>query len=765
MELAELDRAWTDPSIGIVTIVARGGMGKTSLVKRWLELPESAHGPRRIYGYSFYRRNTMKLIDSADEFIQGALRWFGDRHPHQGTPQEKGLRLAELIRAEPTLLILDGLEPLQFPPGVAKRGEITDEALRTLLIELATSMNGLCVATTRIALMDLKQFEPARVCRMDLQPLSRESGGKLLAALGVTGEVADLQRASQEVGGDSLALTLLGTYLSTAWGGRVEYRHKIDFATHDKNLRGHARKVMAAYEEWFAERPQLSAVMRILGLFDRPAPADAVAAVVKREEAPFPGLTEHLVELPEDEYHKVLTSLREIKLLYEEDPSEPSELDTHPMIREFFGLLLEQNSPGAWREGHSRLFDYFRNSVAEFPSTLEELSLLYLAVAHGCEAGRHQEALDEVYWRRIAKETAFVSTRTFGAVGADLTALSGFFQKPWSRPVATITESDRAFVLGQAAFNLWALGRLSEMLTPQLAALKVSVRQQDWVNASSSALNLCDYYVTTAEFGKALEYADESVRLVQLVDSTTEVGAKRYAQQSISLQAAGEDGFLSAIMHASRGDILHHMGRLDEATASFERAEILQRELQPAYPMLYSLPGFWFMDLLLRLKQYRQVVERARTTLGWIEPSGADLLGVALTYLVLAQAEHLGSGGKIVSEPSQCLERAVSLLEASGHMDYLPHGLLGRAELRRSTGDLAAAQADLDAVFAIAKRATMRIHEIDCHIGYWRLYRDRGDLLLAERSRNWAAALILETGYGRRVPVPEGDEFVMPDLK
>ncbi len=44
-------------------------------------------------------------------------RWFGDPAPERGSPWQKGERLAGLIQKQRTLLVLDGLEPLQNPPG------------------------------------------------------------------------------------------------------------------------------------------------------------------------------------------------------------------------------------------------------------------------------------------------------------------------------------------------------------------------------------------------------------------------------------------------------------------------------------------------------------------------------------------------------------------------------------------------------------------------------------------------------------------------
>ena len=56
----------------------------------------------------------------------------------------------------------------------------------------------------------------------------------------------------------------------------------------------HARKVMESYQTWFGEGPELS-VLRILGLFDRPADEKALEALLKPPV--IHGLTESLTYL------------------------------------------------------------------------------------------------------------------------------------------------------------------------------------------------------------------------------------------------------------------------------------------------------------------------------------------------------------------------------------------------------------------------------------------------------------------------------------
>ena len=58
---------------------------------------------------------------------------------------------------------------------------------------------------------------------------------------------------------------------------------------------------------------------------------------------------------------------------------------------------------------------------------------LYAAVVHGCRAGRNQEVLDEVFWKRIQRGGEFFNLNKLGAFGAEVVVLSVFFDPPWER--------------------------------------------------------------------------------------------------------------------------------------------------------------------------------------------------------------------------------------------------------------------------------------------------------------------------------------------
>lgn len=139
-ELAALDAAWTNPAVNVVTLVAWGGVGKTALVSKWVAgLAARDHDGADYFDWSFYSQGTREQGGaSADQFVDAALRFFGDEATADSAkpPWDKGAWLAQLVAARRTLLVLDGLEPLQHPPGPLV-GELKDPAMTALLKGLA----------------------------------------------------------------------------------------------------------------------------------------------------------------------------------------------------------------------------------------------------------------------------------------------------------------------------------------------------------------------------------------------------------------------------------------------------------------------------------------------------------------------------------------------------------------------------------------------------------------------------------------------------
>ena len=434
-ELATLDAAWEDGT-HLISFVAMGGAGKSALVNAWLGRMQvdGWRGAERVLGWSFYSQGTEGTSASSDNFTAYALEWLGYDGEPITSPWLKGETIARLVRQRRTLLLLDGLEPLQHPPG-AKTGDIKDPAVQALVRELAADNPGLCVITSRLPVADVAG-RPGTVA-VDLEALSPEAGAELLRRLGVEGSDAELRAAAEELGGHGLALTLLGTYLRDVLDGDVRRRGEVRVLDEAVEIDGseHARRMLEGYAAWFGDGPELR-VLRLLGLFDRPAEAAALAAL--RAAPEIPGLSEGVGEGNETAWKLAVARLRKARLVAAGEAGGGG-LDAHPLVREYFGARLARQLPEAWREGNRRLYEHYRQvPEKDLPDTLDELLPLYAAVVHGCRAGRVQEACDEVYWRRIHRGNESYSLKKLGAFGAELTALAAFFERPWERPSAQL---------------------------------------------------------------------------------------------------------------------------------------------------------------------------------------------------------------------------------------------------------------------------------------------------------------------------------------
>lgn len=757
-DLAELAAWWADPEIHIAILVAWGGVGKTSLVARWAAgLASREFDGADYFDVSFYSQGTrQKGAASADLFLDEALRFFGDEEMAESarSPWDKGARLAELVAERRTLLILDGLEPLQHPPGPLS-GRFQDQGVAALLRGLANRNPGLCVVTTRVPVVDLAAFEGQTVREFRLEHLSREAGVALLEELGVQGARAELEALVEEVRGHALTLDLFGRYLKAAHGGDVRRRDLVKFEEADAEVQGgHAFRVMAAYERWLVPRvsslrrlldrlrgrqPAYSseghrqlAVLRLLGLFDRTA--DGRCLVALRRSPVIPGLTEPLVELAEADWNLAVSRLADHGLLREEVGGT---LDAHPLVREHFGRRLRKERPSAWKAGHGRLFEFLKDTTEYQPDTVASLQPLYQAVYHGCLAERFHEACIDVYRHRILRGTEHYTWHKLGAFGDEVAAVACFFESPWSRVSSALLEPSQAWLLNEAGFILRALGRLTEAVEPFMKSLTINVRIREWRYAGVVAGNLSELELTLGDLAAAV----------------------RYAEQSVLLTNRGGTDFNRMDHLTLLGDALHQAGRSDEALARFREAEMVQAKREPQYQLLYLVEGYRYAELLLggaeraaagqqhsstHVESCRAVEERALKTLGWRVPKD-PVLGIALEHLTLGRA-RLYRGildNSDLEDAQREIEQAVDGLRRASQVRYIPPGLLTRAWLCFALGDPTGARADLDEAQKIAERGPMPLHLADVHLYRAFLFLDRSALAEARR-------LVEKHRYGRR---------------
>ena len=796
-ELKELDKAWNNPHTNVFILKAMGGAGKTALIQKWIDdlSADRFHRAERVYAWSFYSQGASEDKQaSSDLFFDAIFDWFEYEGKNPGSAHDKGVKLAELAREHHTLLILDGLEPLQYPFGGAMNGELRDAGIKALTKELAVQNNGLLLISSRQDIVEIA--DKPMVVSHPLKPLSLEASIQLFGANGIKGTVQEFRDTVEEYQGHALSLSLLTKYLKIYEEGDIRKRDHMTeltaFPEEDRESK-HAFNVMAGYEKQLEDTVDLK-ILLMLGLFDRPASAGAIEALRKAE-------IEHLSDVAVKGnmvFKAAIMRLREQGLLNKGNPDHLDTLDAHPLVREYFAVRFEQTYSSAWQQAHGTLYTYFKNlPEKEQPDTLNEMEPLFAAVAHGCAVGLHQEAYDEVYLPRIQRGIEYYLTRKLGAFGADLSVLSHFFDKSsqslspllhpsgWQILAAELTDpASETLSLSIAANDLRALGRLSEAVQPMQAGLKLEMSQKDWRNASITASSLSELQLIRGQIfpsnadsdtQSALEAAELSVKLAN----------------SIWLLKTGR---------SRSANVWHQAGNLTTAHKLFVRAEELQEVSEPMHSLLYSLSGFQYCDLLLTAGEWREVQQRARQTLEWVTNAGRDILSPSLDKLSLGRTslqqvvdvaeinenapadmapdyqflkvkildvstiKESEALNEALQTSKKWLNEAVDSLRKAGQEQYLPQGLLARASYHRWTlsfafddANMELALRDLQEVQEIAERGGMRLFLCDYHLESARLGLTLEPAIevsniSVEKHIAEARKIIDQTEYGRRLP-------------
>lgn len=771
-DLAELRDAWASPQTRVISVVAFGGTGKSALVNEWLrEMREHDYrGAQRVFAWSFYSQGTKENLVSADQFVSEALKRLGDEDSVSLNPWAKGIRVASLIKRHRFLLVLDGMEPLQHPPDAPDvGGRLTDDSIWALLEELAKDdWQGLCVLTTRVGLTDLRPFEAdgpesqGTVAKLELKNLDDQAGARLLEHLtGRAAEFRDLQQVVREVDGHALAITLLGHYLRDVHGGDLAGRFDLEELTVSEREGGHARRVMATYARWLAqhERRAELAILYLIGLFDRPAEPEAMEALLVDPD--LRDFTAELDGVGGEVWNRSVTALRGMGLLNRADPDSPGTLDAHPLVREHFRDALRGDALEMWSHGNRTLFNFYRGTAMEQPRDAKEMQRLYAAVTHGCAAGLHQSVFDEVLMKRVWRDrrTNF-STRRLGLTGADLVALSNYFQKRRWTDLVEVPLSARARVLVRtnAGVRLRQLGRLLDArecfgaVMGEIDAETASPIELE--DASYAAAQSCELLVIAGK----LDGPDGALDTALLS-----------GRRAVECSDRGGDAYFSMHARSSLAEVHFMLGDGQRAEALFEEAREIERSRKPSPRFLYSQSLYRYGYYLIEAGREQEILEGERADPQWgANGEDSSLLSKAIRLLILGAARRslLERGDRtpeLLVQTEKILDESIVEFRRAGYPDYIVRGLLERARFysaRHEGNDYKSAKTDLSRALIETQRGQMKLlyadvvlQQADCELQFWRRMSDPERTAARDRTAGTlieAAGLIDELRYHRR---------------
>ncbi|MBF0183740.1 MAG: ATP-binding protein [Magnetococcales bacterium] len=765
-QLRQLDHWLADPAVAIVTCTAPAGTGKTALVEGWLDgLQPRFGGARRVFAWTFqqasiaHARSAVSGPDSSGLFFVRALRFFGHEGELPDSEEKRAVCLVRLLHAQPALLILDGVERLQYAdetPGEQLADTFADPGLYHFIRRMALPpsdhkhKNSLLVITSQRLVRQeegntqrLQAWRPiSTVCRsLALPNLSEREGVQLLSKLGVAATYRKrLPAMVRQMHGHALTLLILGGLLSRSERDGGPTILELERWLEPGEVGEHCQRLLHHYDEnvW-PKQSQHGLALRLFGLLDRPMRDEEWQVIRSQAHLAAP-----LRDLDFASCATLFDELEQAGLLT--PYSTHCGWQMHSVVREFFAKDLEDefttwiadmvdDAPPAWEnplcQAHETLFNHFRTAVEkELPDGRIGLEPLYRAVQHGCRAGRYRQALHTTLLQRIRRQDACFSLAKLGAYSSDLAALSAFFPTGWDAPPVRgdLTPEDRIWLLAEAIYCLAAVGRVEEALRLQEEGVRLEMQRGSPHGGAMASAALCDLQLAMGRLRAALETAEQG---------------KQWADRH-------QLPLLSWLLQSKRAAVLLRLGDGAASMAAFQEA---------ATPNIAQLPAEWlpFLGMVERVRMELLLEQQAvplPTLLQQLTSSQqqvkTDSQSLWTVLHLLNQGRILAAMGDIGASMTALLQATMIAEEREGETPLSGDILCQRAAILRQQGDRQAAWWDLLSALEIARRWQLPLLEVDSRLL-------QGELLMEERRFNEVEAvleridlLIKQTEYNQR---------------
>ena len=736
-ELSLVRNCWDNQSTNLVTVVGWGGCGKTALLNRWLaEMAASQYkNIERIFAWSFDSQAEGGQVATSDQFVDAALRFFGAEESQPASVWERCRKVTALFQQSRSLLILDGLDRLQEPPGRAG-GKLREPALKMMVRELASFNLGLCIITSRVPIIDVQQFIGQTCANIEIGVLSAEEGTRLLSLGGLHGDSKQLDEVAREAGYHPLTLTLLGSFVRAVYHGDLSQWKGSALATALENtLDDTAGRVMDEYEKWFRDRPE-SQILTVIGLFDRPASVDEFRAI--RAQPVVNGLNDHLVGMTDVEWAYAISNLNASGLLMVR-PEDAATVDAHPLVRSHFGHLLRRESPSGWREGHRRLCEHLVETAPDRPSRLEECLPLMSAIWHGTQAGLAAQMLADVYWPRLAQDNHQLRD-VLGAAASNYEVLSYIISGDGNDGSA-VSGIELARILCDQAIDLRIMGKPQEAVAPLQRAAELARQNGEHRVAVNALRHLAQLYLTIGRVAEAYKTASTSVEASGALDSlnldaiAARISLAHIAEHMNDSSFAMEHVAALLTVFADHTVMQRYSSRITLYIQIYRCVEISVHEP--------SFEGGYNADKHSRESQLNDQLSSLIHNAIALNRDSDDsdlprsLMRLASCLLVLAT-------GNLGLYAANEIDVAVSEIRESGQRPWLVQALLIRSRLRRRMGAFDAATDSLNEARALCQVDGMVIALLDCDY--------ESAMISIARGHPWQARLMLNalTGLASR---------------
>lgn len=670
--LATITSFWNSPRINVLGVVGWGGVGKSALVRQWVEQQlhtKAESAVEAVFWWSIARSGEVDaLLESLlVRLVQGDLT-----SPLQLSTAAKLHYLARLLSGRRLLVVLDSTEAVQFTnPHDPRFGAFRSPALQDF-IALFLSDSGhksKLVMTSRTEHSDYVSDPSFRT--INVEDLSPTDGLRMLKALDPRRPDSDFRDAISLLGSHPLTLTILAGY-SKRQVGLTDW-----LRTPEPNLYpqivGDSRlnQLLAQYDTTLAHTER--ALLRVLSTM-RTATVESLTSF--RTETN--GGNRWLADVPADQIPQVLRQLANSDLLKMDAGS--GDLHIHPVVRHYYE---SQIPAGKLKEIRASLSAWSRRRTnSRMVGTLAELQPTIDAFDYACQAGDLTTAFD--IWQNDIEYPRWRLQKQFGALELEVSLLTAFFPRADLTKTPPIRDDQsKAVVINQLAYVLNRSGRSLPALPLFGKAAAIRLKADDWTNTPCSYFDLSEALTLLGRLPEAIHAARRAV-----VTSEKSLVKRQYSA------------------HASLGWALCLSGRLRSARSEYNECDRLESEVSRDPGSVYLADRVHHASFLMEVgdvEAARQLVVQnfaISERLGW-----ADEL--------VSCKRQLGDLERLAGEQATALAQYTAALQgaaSTSRADETVLALVGRAQAAVKLGSLEEAKGDLARARAICDEARWLLH-------------------------------------------------------
>lgn len=650
-ELDRIDDAFEDKKCAVVCVIARGGFGKTTLVKAWIDGRDNPvrHRVSAGYAWSFTCQGVNNVSPSSDKFFEATLKHLlPSGTPIEASSEGRSKQLLQNLGAQRrALLVLDGLEPLQNRADEVSPGQINDKTLERFIGALVfDSGSTTTIITSRVMPANLVQYlesgrvrvvtpdAPPPVVAIELGRLDRQASIQLLQkarrnyaapASPVLDDVT-LDAIANECEDNPLLLSLVGPAVASGNYGLEDLRRHRDPGEAGESV-GFEEKLCDVLESQLnVLGPEARALLYSVCVFSDPVLGHELERRLLRR-AKIPVITSPLLEATPF-YRRRRVSPRLLRkaadkleraailVLDKKGANGEDALDAldwtygvQPVIQTYIRTILVRNLKSEWKKANATVYLALVHSVKLVhlsrkaqPTEKEEARRLYSAIPHGIQAGWGRR-VGWMYGLRCQRGYRAYSTNHLGMIGEDVEAMSHYFHGRWAyvRTDIGLGPSDEGLAYSWAGLVLIGTNQLNHGVQLMQRGMRIAEAAGAFITAARAARHLA---FITALLGKKEESLELARHALRLTSRRRPLARWLIDWPLISMP------YQRMTARANLGCVLHYFGQYEEAEAEFRKAEQIQAREHGRYPKLRAIWGYRYADLLLDLGRFKEADER-----------------------------------------------------------------------------------------------------------------------------------------------------------